>query len=130
MNELSEFEKALEWLREQEAQQAEAPAKNKWRAYYAGNKILHCALGPGWPAEKEGEQWIDVTVDQAKHIFSYQISDGKLIKIDRRNANVVKLVKDSNGPYTTAADNMSLLVEPNEELPVTEQYAKDTGRHS
>jgi hypothetical protein len=130
MNELSEFEKALEWLKEEEARQASVPPRNQWRAYYIGNKIMRCANGPEWPDNEENEQWIDITSDQARNIHSYYVDDAKLIKIDRRNSNVVKLTKDSAGQYTSAADNMSLLIEPNEQLPATEQYAKNTGRHS
>ena len=128
MNTKSEFEKAVEYLVEQELLQKAMP-RNQWRAYHTDGKIHSCANGPDWPEDQTGS-WVEITQDEAKNIFDYRVQDNKLVKIDKRNLNVVKLEQDPQGPYRTVPDNISLLLVPGENVPDAQTYAKNTDRSS
>ena len=119
----SEFQKALEWLREAEQQQQLIPPKNQYRVYYDGAGIpTYIANGPGWPDRTD--RYIELTREQANQCTptSNRVVNNQLINLDNQQRFSVQLTKSSDGDYQAVSSNMGLLIEAGEQYETTTKY--------
>lgn len=119
----SEFQKALNWLREAEKQQKLIPPKNQYRVYYDDIGLpTYIANGPEWP--DLADRYIEVSREQANHCSSSnnRVVNNQLINLDNQQRFSVQLIKSSDGDYQAVSSNMGLLLEAGEQYETTTKY--------
>ena len=62
--------------------------------------------------------------------FRDKVINGKLIMVDYRQPNVLKLIESPDGEYRTVANHMNILLDPAENYSDVKHYTQVTGRHS
>lgn len=113
----------------QEQQNLAQHQPGHWRCFYnQQGSIVDVAFGPPWHCELP---YVDITVEQLEQIRSCdKVINGRLVMIDHRNNNVLKLVESTNGEFCTVANHMSIVLEPAENYSNVKYYTQITDRHS
>lgn len=122
---LTEFEKAIELIAQEQENLALHEVKDKRRAYYdSSGKIVDMAMGPPWPDSPN--RFIDITEEQWDRIDSLtEVKNGALVFFDFRARNVLQLQESDTGEHATVKDHMSLHLDPNEEYENVTRYTNN-----
>jgi hypothetical protein len=122
---LTEFEKAIELIAQEQENLALHEVKDKRRAYYdSSGKIVDMAMGPPWPDSPN--RFIDITEEQWNRIDSLtEVKNGALVFFDFRARNVLQLQESDTGEHATVKDHMSLHLDPNEEYENVTRYTNN-----
>ena len=122
---LTEFEKAIELIAQEQENLALHEVKDKRRAYYdSSGKIVDMAMGPPWPDSPN--RFIDITEEQWNRIDSLtEVKNGALVFFDFRARTVLQLQESDTGEHVAVKDHMSLHLDPNEEYENVTRYTNN-----
>ena len=125
---LTELDKAIAEFMQEQANLSMHNAGH-WRCFYneQGN-IVDIVFGPPWQSDLP---YVEITAEQQARVsFRDKVINGKLIMVDYRQPNVLKLIESPDGEYRTVANHMNILLDPAENYSDVKHYTQVTGRHS
>lgn len=113
-----------------EQRELESMPRATHRLYYddAGAYVdIH--TGPPWPPMDY--KWIEITSDQVERCNSQtKVINGRLVFVDIRSTNVVKLTELVGGEHMAVNGHMAIVLDDGESYEDVKQYTKQNSRHS
>jgi hypothetical protein len=124
---LTEIEKAFQFMYEEEERLKLHPRRDQWRVHYdSSGKITDIQDGP--PFVELPDPYIQATKEQVieETTVQHRVINGQLVKIDLGPISVVKLVESESGQYLALDTDMSILIEQHEQHGSTKRYGHMT----